>query len=219
MARKYQLIIYIIASLVIAAIPVISWPLNWVETYFHEISHGLTALLTGGQIERIVIRLNGSGYCTHTGGWRELTTFAGYFGAVSAGTMMYLSARLLKKNAVIISATMIVLIALSGLLYARDIITIIILGTLIGLFYLSYSDKFSQYFNRTEEFIGIYVLLSALRSPFNLFDGRHIGDGAALADLTSIPEIFWVGLWMAFGIFALTMLWFIERERIESTNY
>jgi len=211
-ARKYQLIIYIVASLVIAAIPLLSWPLNWVETYFHEISHGLTALLTGGHIERIVIRLNGSGYCTHSGGWTGLTTFAGYFGAVIAGALMYLSARLFKKSSAIISASMMVLIALTGLLYARDIITIIILGVLIGLFYLSYSEKFSKYFNRTEEFIGIYVLLSALRAPFALFDGRHIGDGASLSDMTSIPEVFWVGIWMAFGIFALVSLWVFEKK-------
>lgn len=170
MNSQKRFVVYIIVSLLVSAIPIISWPLNWIETYFHEVSHGLTAILSGGRIQEIVIRLNGSGYCTYAGGWHGITAFAGYTGAILSGTFIYLSARMLKKSSTIISVAMVGLIAVTMFLYARDSITILILSALIGLFYLSYSDKFSQYFNRVEEFIGIYVLLNGIRSPFHLFD-------------------------------------------------
>lgn len=210
MKHQHKLAVFIVVSLIISAIPVISWPLNWIETYFHEISHGLAAILTGGKIHEIVIRLNGSGYCQYSGGWHGLTAFAGYTGAILAGVAMYLSARMLQKKSAIISALMVGLVAITLILYARDIITILILSALIGLFYFSSSDKYSNYFNQTEEFIGIYVLLNAIRSPFHLFDGRHIGDGAALSEMTYLPEIIWVGAWMSIGVYALIMLWRYE---------
>lgn len=212
MLRHHQLLLYTIASLILAAIPVISWPFNWVETYFHEVSHGLVASLTGGEIKEIVIRLNGSGHCLFTGGSVGITAFSGYFGATIAGAAMYLSARVLKMNAAILSGILIVIVTTTAFLYARDIITIIILGILIGVFYMAYSESFSAYFNKAEEFIGIYVLVSAIRAPFNLFDGQNAGDGAKLSDLTLIPEIIWIFLWGAIGFGVLIGLWIYESK-------
>ena len=57
------------------------------------------------------------------------------------------------------------------------------------------------------KFIGIYVLLDAVRAPLHLLDGRSIGDGAELAEITFIPEIVWVIFWLSCGLYGLYFLW------------
>ena len=57
--QKYQLYFLLVAAIIIRQIPIVSIPLNWLETYFHEITHGIAALLTGGEIIRIQLFPNG----------------------------------------------------------------------------------------------------------------------------------------------------------------
>ena len=64
--------------------------LGWFETFFHEISHGLASVFTGGQISSIELDWNGSGLCYSGGGNGTITTFSGYFGASIWGSFIYL---------------------------------------------------------------------------------------------------------------------------------
>ena len=66
-------------------VPVLHWPFKWLQTYYHEISHGLAALATDGEILRIVLHIDGSGVCYTQGGIRSLTLQAGYQGSVFWG--------------------------------------------------------------------------------------------------------------------------------------
>jgi hypothetical protein len=56
------------------------------------------------------------------------------------------------------------------------------------------------------KFFGLSILLNSLFSPTYLFDGRELGDGAALASMTLLPEFFWVMLWCLIAVFALYSL-------------
>jgi len=53
---------------------------------------------------------------------------------------------------------------------------------------------------------GILVLVNSLYSPWYLIDGRSLGDGAALAELTMIPEFIWVLIWSLLGLLSLVIL-------------
>ncbi|MCU7884373.1 MAG: M50 family metallopeptidase, partial [Candidatus Thiodiazotropha sp. (ex Lucinoma annulata)] len=48
---KFSFILQVVAALVLSAIPILHYPFGWFETLFHELSHGLSAILTGGSIE------------------------------------------------------------------------------------------------------------------------------------------------------------------------
>jgi len=48
---------------------------------------------------------------------------------------------------------------------------------------------------------GLLVLINSLMSPLYLLDGQAKGDGAALANITLIPEIVWVALWFVSALF------------------
>ena len=58
-------------------IPIISIPFKWLDSYFHEISHGIAALVTGGEIIRIQLFTNGAGLCTTRGGSAFFISFFG----------------------------------------------------------------------------------------------------------------------------------------------
>jgi hypothetical protein len=61
-------------------------------------------------------------------------------------------------------------------------------------------------------FVGLYVLIEALRSPFHLLDGERIGDGSELARLTYLPEIVWIAVWAMIAI-GLILLLYQRRNR------
>ncbi len=83
--KKYHFFILFVAAIIIKQLPLVSIPFNWLESYFHEISHGLAAILTGGKVLRIQLFANGAGLCTTQGGISFVISFAGYAGATLWG--------------------------------------------------------------------------------------------------------------------------------------
>jgi len=189
-------------------LPFLNLPFTWLMTFLHEISHGLMALVTGGSVIKINLYLNGSGLCTTTGGWAFLILLSGYLGAIVWGVVVYLFAtKINKKYAVTLTTLLSALIIVSGLLWARDLLTIIIMIVITLTLWLIIRLRSNWIAKFFMQFTGIYVLLDAIRAPLHLFDGKHLGDGAKLADLSSIPEIFWTLIWLGAGIAALWYLW------------
>ncbi len=204
--QKYQLYFLLVAAIIIRQIPIVSIPLNWLETYFHEISHGIAALLTGGEIMRIELFPNGSGICTTRGGLSFFITFFGYAGATLWGWLIFKLANSHQRVAQIFSGIMITVLLASLVFWARDILTIIIISTLAVLFVFTIKMSRLYYLQITLKFFGLSILLNSLFSPTYLFDGRNLGDGATLSSMTMIPEIVWVLIWCAIAIAALYSL-------------
>ena len=204
--QKYQLYVLLIAAIVIRQIPLVSIPLNWLETYFHEISHGIAALLTGGEIVSIQLFATGAGFCTTQGGINFIITFCGYAGATLWGWMLFKLAKCHQRTAQIFSGIMIVLFILSIAFWARDLLTIIIISSLAVMFVFIIKMRRLNYLQLLIKFFGLSVLLNSLFSPTYLFDGRNLGDGAALSSMTMIPEVIWVLLWCALALIALYSL-------------
>ncbi|MFQ5534642.1 MAG: M50 family metallopeptidase, partial [Sphingomonadales bacterium] len=84
-------VLLVVGAMLLSVIPIVSLPFSWTATFFHEISHGLMAIATGGSIVKINLYPNGAGLCTSIGGSPFLIAFAGYFGAVLWGVLIYKS--------------------------------------------------------------------------------------------------------------------------------
>lgn len=205
-SQKYQFWLFLLAAVVLRQIPFVSIPFNWLETYFHEISHGIAALITGGSIVQIQLFSNGAGLCTTQGGNRFLVSFSGYAGAIIWGMMIYTIAKSHQRIAQIFSLFIIFLLAITLLLWARDLLTIFICVVLLILFLFSLKTKNLKKIQLFLQLAGMMVLLNSLYSPFYLLDGRAIGDGASLANLTLLPEFFWVVIWSTLGLSTLYLL-------------
>ena len=208
LTSRQRLIVFIVVAFIIDYIPLLNLPFLWSETFFHEISHGLAALLTGGTIHNIALNFNGSGVCTTSGGSRFVVSIAGYSGSAVWGFLIYGVANSPSQTkAKLIVGAMVVTLVMTLLLWARDLSTITVLIVLLVMYItpLFKSLGFSvQFFI---QLVGVFVLLDAIRSPLYLLDGRNLGDGATLAQMTWLPEFFWVGLWFSIAVSCLYLLW------------
>lgn len=199
---------FIIAAFIIDYLPFINLPFLWSETFFHEISHGLAALLTGGSIHSISLNFNGSGLCITSGGLRFIVTFFGYAGSALWGLLIYRIANALSpgRSKIMVTA-MIVMLSVTLVLWARDFPTITILIVLLLMYSLPLHRSLWISVKSLIQLVGIFVLLDAIRSPLYLLDGRNLGDGATLAQLTWLPEVFWVAFWFVIAVACLYRLW------------
>ena len=205
--QKYHFFILLIVAIVIKQLPLISIPFNWLESYFHEVSHGIAAILTGGNVLQIQLFANGAGLCTTQGGIGFVISFAGYAGATLWGWGIYKLASAHQKVAQIFSVFIFLLLVCSIAFWGRDLLTWFILGVLAALFLLTIKLKKIHYLQRLMQLFGLLILLNSLSSPSYLLDGRHLGDGAALSSMTLIPEIIWVLIWFSIALLALYSLY------------
>ena len=73
---------------------IVVYPLKILVVFFHELSHGLVAMITGGEIVRIEVVKEQGGLCVTRGGSRFLTLSAGYLGSLMwGGVIVMLAAR------------------------------------------------------------------------------------------------------------------------------
>ncbi|WP_143872402.1 M50 family metallopeptidase [Catenovulum sediminis] len=207
-SKRHWFYFNLILLLLLHFIPFLSVPIKWFETYFHELSHGLAAILTGGEIVNLKIRLNGSGECITRGGMAFIISFAGYSGAACFGLLfskIYLSC---KKNLVTLASLLVFIsLILVTILYVRDLITFAICTFILILIYCSMRYLKLKQKNMLGLFIAMSIIFNAIKSPLYLFDGQHRGDGARLADMTFIPEFIWIAIWFSWGALMLFYLW------------
>ncbi|MFD2166412.1 M50 family metallopeptidase [Thalassotalea euphylliae] len=204
--NKHQFWLVLLAAAIIREVPFLSLPFNWFESFFHEISHGFAAILTGGKIIRIELMLNGAGLCTTLGGIRFFTAFAGYAGAALWGYLIFQLASYNAKLTKTVIALLLVLITVCLVLWTRDLFTLVILLVLATVLLAKLRFATSRWLNRLVQLLGLTILLNAVISPLYLVDGHARGDGATLANLTLIPELAWVAIWMAIGLLFLYAL-------------
>jgi hypothetical protein len=207
MSPRARFVLLLVAAVVAAAVPVAHLPFAWMETYFHELSHGLAALATGGQVSRIELQWDGGGLCHMRGGWPWLEALAGYAGAVLWGALIYLTARERQRTAVWLAGTLAVVVVLSVLLWVRDLQTLTIAAAITAVLIAVVRLRRHVSAAVVVQFAGLYVMANAVRAPWRLVDGRHLGDGAVLADITGVPELIWVLLWEGLALGALFLLW------------
>jgi hypothetical protein len=205
--KKHHFFILLVSAIIIKQLPLISIPFNWLESYFHEISHGIAAIITGGSVLRIQLFANGAGLCTTQGGMSFVISFAGYAGATLWGWGIYKLASAHQKAAQVFSIIIFLLLVSSIVFWGRDLLTWFILGVLAALFLLTIKLQKLHYLQRLMQLFGLLILLNSLSSPSYLLDGRHLGDGAALASMTFVPEFIWVMIWFSIALFALYSLY------------
>ncbi len=200
--QRYQFWLMLLTAFIILQLPFISIPFKWLESYFHEISHGLTALLTGGDIVQIQLFPNGAGLCTTRGGSAFFISLMGYGGAILWGCLFFSLASVHRKAAQAFSVLLVALLAGSILFWVRDLLTLFIVLVLLSLVLAQLKYSSQKYLQTLLKMTGLLVLANSLMSPLYLLDGQARGDGAALANITYIPEIIWVLLWFIAGLFA-----------------
>lgn len=200
-------LLLVLGAIGLSQVPVLHWPFSWLETYFHEISHGIAAILSGGSIRNIELNFDGSGVCYTIGGRGALIAFSGYLGAALWGALIYLGARMTGAVSHWMALLMAVLIGISGLLWARDATSWIILIVICSILSVAFYFTLGRIFPVLIEFSGIYVMVSAIRAPTFLLGSTTKNDAAQLAQLTHVPTIVWISAWCVISLAVLFLVW------------
>ncbi|MCF8431507.1 MAG: M50 family metallopeptidase, partial [Melioribacteraceae bacterium] len=113
-----ELVVLLLGTLILlfAWNSIFSYPIKIFIVLVHEISHALIGIISGSTIHSIEIFENLGGRCSLTGGNEFLIAFAGYFGSVILGVILFMSSFDKQKSKV-----------------AAIILTVILLLTVVNL--------------------------------------------------------------------------------------
>jgi hypothetical protein len=201
-------------AILFCCVPIINWPLDILGIFFHEISHGIAILLSGGEITEIEVGVNyGLIYHKHLSLHKDmLAGWAGYTGAVFWGVLLYrVGLRASPGQSFFFVMFLILLIGVSIVLWVKDTSTVftllitylVIACSLIFLTKRHWMKRLGLFI----KFVGMYLIVQAVASPFYLLQDNNLGDAGSLARLSNLPDTFWVSQWVMIGFLGMWWTW------------
>jgi hypothetical protein len=179
------------------------YPFTILATWFHEMGHGIAAMLTGSRFERLLNFSDGSGLAQTlrpADGYRLTTALISAGGPLApaiAGALLIVASRSAKTTQ----------IALTALGAALILTTVILVRTLTGWLFLpatglailGLTQRASLPWQRfVIQFLGVQACISAWRQFDHLFSSSasiggelHRSDTGAIADALLLPYWFW----------------------------
>ena len=179
------------------------YPFTILATWFHEMGHGLAAMLTGRGFERLIIFSDGSGFAESlrpADGYRltdALVAASGPLGPAIAGALLIISSgsRAATRNALAVLGAALIL---STLIWVRSLAGWLVLpplGIMLVVFALRGSLAWQSF---VIQLLGVQACISVWRQFDYLFSpGGAVGgelqrsDTGAIADVLLLPYWFW----------------------------
>lgn len=188
------------------------YPFSILATWFHEMGHGLAALLLGGNFQQLQIFSSGSGFAIHSGNLflgpigRAIVAAAGPMAPPIVGGLIILASRrwrttqlaLLLLGGALILSTLIWVRSLFGL------VAIPLLGILV-LAVALYAPRWLQIF--AVQLLGVQACISTYHQMDYLFTRQAvIGGQAMLSDSGQIAQNLLLPYWFWGGLMAIASL-------------
>ena len=211
----------LIAAAVLVAslnVPVLRWPLyplRLLETWAHELSHGLMALAVGGRVRTLQIFRDGSGLALTTSPnerWRRfLVLSAGYPGAALLGATLLALRHVNSPGQVLSMLGGAVVVTI--VLWVRNLFGGVSLG-LVGVALVAAGNGLSVAGARTLlALVGATISLNALTATRQLYgnlwgmvDGQPLwSDAASVSRLVGLPAWFWATAWLVLSVLLLKL--------------
>ncbi len=200
----------------------ILYPFTIMATWFHEMGHGLTALLLGGSFSKLLILHDGSGAAYYTGPLllgpigQVLVAAAGPMGPPFAGAALILSSR----SAAAVSLCLKLLgsfLLISAAVWVRSFFGLCAIP-LLGLAVLGVAFKGSARVKQTAvQLLGVQACVSTYRQVDYLFSYSAgpcgLSDTAGIQQVLLLPYWFWGGLIAVSSLLILALsLWSVCRS-------
>lgn len=197
----------------------IQWPFVIITTFIHEMGHGLTAILTGGNLIQIEVYQNASGLAQIQSitGWRQAAIAAGGLLAPSlAGGVFIIAGKSPRASSRVFLMFSVFLIICCALWVRSTFGLLVLLPT--GLLFLILSIKGSialQHF--IIQFMGVHMLVDTFTRTMNyIFSSTaHVAGQSRHSDTATIAQHLVGGhlLWACIiAIFAVWVFYFSLRK-------
>jgi hypothetical protein len=181
------------------------YPVRILVTFFHELSHGLAAVLTGGSIERITVEADGSGLCFTRGGWRWAVIPAGYLGSMFWGSLILILACRTRWDRYVASVLGWGLVLIT-FLYVRSLFGFVS-GLVIGAVLASAGKWLPEEVNDW-----LLTCIGSASCLYAVFDIRDLSRVNGVTDATMfsaeilpLPPLVWAILWGALALACLAV--------------
>jgi hypothetical protein len=185
------------------------YPFKLLVIFFHETSHALATILTGGEVKDFVVIQQQGGYVVSEGGNRFTILNSGYLGSLLWGLIIYIIAIKNKFNKKLMIALGIV-IGLITLIFVRNLFAVLfglIITAAMILIGIYVPDKINNFILRLIGLTSmIYVPLDIVSDT--IYRSHLKSDASMLADEIGGYTIIWGGIWL---IISLTVLFFCLR--------
>ena len=179
------------------------YPFTILATWFHEMGHGVAAMLTGSSFERLLIFPDGSGVAQSmvpadaSGLTNALIAASGPLGPAIAGSLLIIASRTDKATRAALSVVGLALI-ISTIIWVRTLTGWLVLPALgIAILALAWRGTAAQQ-RFGIQFLGVQACISVWQQFGYLFSAGgsiggelHRSDTSAIADALLLPYWFW----------------------------
>ncbi len=190
------------------------YPIKLFIVLLHEISHGISAIISGGKIIQIEVDYSLGGLCTVEGGNEILIAFSGYIGSIVLGGFLYYGAYH-KKYLKITTSILAALIIFFAANYINNLF-----GTLFSILYFLIllfiprlvNEKINKIFFSSVGLISMLYVLTDIKEDLFTLEFRQT-DAQVLSEIIGFHPIIWGLLWL--GIATLIIVYLIKHTIIK----
>lgn len=203
---SWRTLAIVVLSLVLASVAwdsVVLYPVKLFSTLCHESGHAVMALISGGHVQQIVIRPDGSGVTFTQGGIRFLTVSGGYLGSAFFGALLLWCGSRPWLGTVIHRVVALVL-GVGLVLFVREPFTLLYSLVLAGFFW-HVMERLSP--QRRRDVLMCLGTVTGLLAVVDLRDmlgwglngaghGQNaVSDAQQMQQMTGLPALVWSLLW------------------------
>lgn len=180
------------------------YPLKLLIVFFHESSHALMTIATGGQVIELEIDRMQGGHVISAGGNRFITLTAGYLGSLIWGVVIYLLAVGSKYDKAIMFCLGIIIMVVTTL-FVRDLFAFGF-GGLTGLFMILMGVKAPMQIN--DIILRVIGVTSMLYVPLDVYSDTIVrtslrSDAFMLAEEFGGTTVLWGTIWLLVSVVIL----------------
>ncbi|WP_342068949.1 M50 family metallopeptidase [Yoonia algicola] len=176
-------------------------PLKILIVFFHEASHAIATLLTGGDVVSLSVSADQGGLVISRGGNRFVTLTAGYLGSLLVGVVLLLAATRTSADRKVMALCGMVTLVIAGL-YVRDLFALAFCMGMGAVMLLM-----ARYLGHKANDLALRVigLTSMIYVPYDIFSDTIAraslrSDARMLAEEFGGTTVMWGGLWLLISV-------------------
>ncbi|MCF8356999.1 MAG: M50 family metallopeptidase [Melioribacteraceae bacterium] len=186
---------------------ILIYPVKLFVVLLHEISHGIAAIISGGNIVAINLNYNLGGQCVTKNGNEILIASFGYLGSLLFGTLIFISGyeKKLIKPVPISIAVLIVLFMANFMRGAEGIVFTLLIAVILIISPNLSNKKVHAYIMKILGLVSCMYVLVDIKEDLLTLTYRET-DAQLIAGITGIPALWWGLLWFVISIMVIYIL-------------
>jgi len=216
--KQLSYLIFLLGLIIIGWEYPILYPLKLLVVFFHESSHAIATLLTGGTVKELVINQDQGGYVISQGGNRFIILSAGYIGSLLWGVIIYMASVKSHYDKAIMAVLGISILIIT-LVLSRSIFSWLF-GLLSGGAMLLMARYLAEKYN--DFVLRLIGLTSMMYAPLDIYSDTISrsylqSDAYSLAEYTGGTTLLWGSIWIIISVVVIfyCLKWVLNKPLIE----